>query len=203
MSFNSHPTERGDIVRELNPIGRVWLRLVARFHEYASELFSGKLNFSWITDSLAVGGSYRVKDIKRLAGMGVTAVIDAREEASDDAEALGKHGIALLRLPTRDRYALSMENLRKGAEWAQMHIADGGRVYVHCEHGVGRGPLMGAAVLIAGGYTAPQALRIIRAKRWQAAPNDRQLEQLLRFYDLMHGGGIADAPDAVRPRPTH
>jgi hypothetical protein len=178
-----HPTERGGILRLLTPFGRIWLRLVARIHEHASDLFSSSLNFSWITDNLAVGGSYRVRDIRKLSDMGVTAIVDAREEASDDEEALARSGIELLRLPTPDRYALSQDNLEYGASWALEKIGDGGRVFVHCEHGVGRGPLMGACVLVAGGMSATDALRLLRAKRWQSAPNDRQLEALLRFEE--------------------
>src|SRR4051794_3248099 len=109
MSEELHPTERKSILRLLNPAGRIWLRLVARIHEYASDLAPGTLNLSWITDLLAVGGSYRVADIRRLADLGVRAVIDAREEASDDEEALARYGIELLRLPTPDRYALSLD----------------------------------------------------------------------------------------------
>ena len=52
---------------------------------------------------------------------------------------------------------------------------------MHCEHGVGRGPLMACAVLVAQGHSAPEALRIVRAGRWQALPNDRQLAALLDF----------------------
>jgi hypothetical protein len=36
-------------------------------------------------------------------------------------------------------------------------------------------------VLIAQGYSAPEALRIVRTARWQALPNDRQLAALLLF----------------------
>ena len=114
MSGELDSSEHSDIFRHFNPAGRIWLRLVARFHEYASDLSRGQLNISWITESLAVGGSYRARDIRKLAEMGVGAVIDVREEASDDEGALARHGIVLLRLPVADRYALSMEQLRRG-----------------------------------------------------------------------------------------
>jgi hypothetical protein len=50
-------------------------------------------------------------------------------------------------------------------------------------HGVGRGPLLGAAVLVACGYPANEAMRLVRTRRWQAQPNARQLEGL-RSYEL-------------------
>jgi hypothetical protein len=40
---------------------------------------------------------------------------------------------------------------------------------------------MACAVLVAQGYGAPEALRIVRSARWQALPNDRQLAALLNF----------------------
>jgi hypothetical protein len=38
-------------------------------------------------------------------------------------------------------------------------------------------------VLVAQGYSAPEALHTVRAARWQALPNDRQLRALLAFED--------------------
>ena len=113
--------------------------------------------------------------------MGITAVIDLREEAKDDQAALAKLGIELLYLPATDRFAASQDQLRTGVEWAIERIERGGQVYAHCKHGVGRGPLMGLAILIAQGQTSSTALRLLRSKRWQAAPNDRQLAALLEF----------------------
>jgi hypothetical protein len=40
---------------------------------------------------------------------------------------------------------------------------------------------MGLAILVAQGQTASAALKLLRSKRWQAAPNDRQLAALLDF----------------------
>jgi hypothetical protein len=198
MELELHPTERRDIVRHFNPAGRIWLRLVARFHEYATDLIPSQLNFSWITDSLAIGGSFKARQIRRLAAMGVGAVVDVREESRDDEQALLGHDIRLLPLPVADRYALSQEQLRRGAEWALQQMAQGRKVFVHCEHGVGRGPLAGAAVLVASGMSAPQALRLIRSKRWQASPNDRQLEALLAFEETWRAG-LAPAESQSAP----
>ena len=86
-----------------------------------------------------------------------------------------------------DRYAASQDQLRAGVEWAVERINSGGQVYAHCKHGVGRGPLMGLAILVAQGHSSSAALRLMRSKRWQAAPNDRQLEALLQFEQAWTG----------------
>jgi protein tyrosine phosphatase (PTP) superfamily phosphohydrolase (DUF442 family) len=173
--------DRRGLVRLLNPFGRLWLRAVARVLEYASDLAPSHLNLSWITEELAVGGAPRKRDYRRLASAGITAVVDCREEETDDAEALQRVGIKLLRLPIKDRYAMSQDQLREGVGWVNAQIDAGGRVLVHCQHGVGRAPLLGGSVLISRGLTAPEAIKTLRTRRWQAAPNDRQIEALLEF----------------------
>ena len=151
--------------------------------EWASDLQPKQLNYSEVTRQLAVGGAFRRRQINHLVRRGVTAVVDCREEARDDPEALRHAGIEFLHMPTPDRYGFTYEQLHQGVDWVLDHVASGGRAFLHCEHGVGRGPLLACAVLVAQGHTAPEALRVVRAGRWQALPNDRQLMALLRFED--------------------
>jgi protein tyrosine phosphatase (PTP) superfamily phosphohydrolase (DUF442 family) len=178
--YGAAADERG-VVRWYTLLGKLWLRGVARVLEYSTKLHRRSLNLTRITDQLVVGGSVPVRAYPRLKAMGVTAVIDLREEAKDDEAALAKLGIELLHLPATDRYAASQVQLREGVEWALERIERGGQVYAHCKHGVGRGPLMGLAILVARGASSSSALRLVRSKRWQAAPNDRQLGALLDF----------------------
>ena len=190
--------DRKGLVRLLNPFGRLWLRAVARVLEYASDLVPTHLNLSWITDQLAVGGAPKKRDYRRLAAAGITGVIDCREETSDDEAALERVGIKLLRLPIKDRYAHSDDQLRHGVRWAVRQIEAGGRVLVHCQHGVGRAPLVGASILISQGLSAPEAIKTIRMRRWQAAPNDRQIEAILGFEERWKLGG-RDAEQPIPP----
>lgn len=173
--------ERG-LRKWLSPLGKLWLRGVARILEYSTRLQGHeRLNLSRITDQLVVGGAIPTSAYRRLKEMGVTAVIDLREEARDDERALKALGVELLHLPARDTYAASQEQLLRGVEWAVPRLERGGQVYAHCKHGVGRGPLMGLAILVAQGLNGGEALRLMRSQRWQAAPNDRQLEALVAF----------------------
>jgi protein tyrosine phosphatase (PTP) superfamily phosphohydrolase (DUF442 family) len=178
--YTAAADERG-LIRWYNLLGKLWLRGIARILEYSTRLHRRSLNLSRISDQLVVGGSVPTWAYGRLRAMGITAVIDLREEAKDDEAALAKLGLELLYLPATDRFAASQDQLRAGVEWAMERIERGGQVYAHCKHGVGRGPLMGLAILIAQGQTSSTALRLLRSKRWQAAPNDRQLAALLEF----------------------
>src|SRR5712691_7318165 len=46
-----------------------------------------RLNMTWVTEQLAVGGRVRPQDIKALARAGITHVIDTRAEHCDDTQA--------------------------------------------------------------------------------------------------------------------
>jgi hypothetical protein len=163
------------------PLRRLWLRVLARVFEWLTDLQPKQLNYSDVTTQLAVGGAFRTRQIKRLKRHGVTAVVDCRLEAQDDPRALAAAGMEFLHVPTPDRYGFTYAQMEHGVEWVLDRLERGGRVFLHCEHGVGRGPLMACAVLIGQGYSAPRALRTVRAARWQALPNDRQLAALLDF----------------------
>lgn len=181
---------------------RRWTRIAVRLfpEESASERLARKLhiplpdqlNMNWVTEHLAVGGRVHPEDIPALARAGVTHVIDTRSEHCDDVDAMAREHIQLLHLPTRDTHALTVEQLLNGAQWAAERMREGGRVLIHCEHGVGRSALLTCAVLVYGGMSAQEALKLVQKKRWQAAPNHRQVQRLREFENAV----------LARPAPT-
>lgn len=174
---------------------RRWTRIAAhlfpensRAEEIAQQLhipLPDKLNMSWVTDQLALGGRIRPADIRALARTGITHVVDTRSEYCDDAEALAKEHIELLHLPTADTKPLTTEQMMQGAKWVHQRMEQGGRVLIHCEHGVGRSALLTCAVLVYDGMPAQDALLLVQQKRWQAAPNHKQIERLREFEEIL------------------
>lgn len=172
-------------------IYRTWTRVaVALFPEdspgehFAQALhipLPDKLNLSWVNSHLAVGGRVRPEDVKVLSVVGVTHVVDTRSEYCDDEQALRTAGIELLYLPTPDTHPLTVDQLLQGAAWTQERIQNDGHVLIHCEHGVGRSVLLTCAVLVYGGMSAHEALALVQHKRWQAAPNHKQVARLEEF----------------------
>jgi protein-tyrosine phosphatase len=170
---------------------RTWTRIAVRLFPEDSRAeavvaqlgipLPDRLNMSWITPHLAVGGRVLPEDIHRLAMAGVTRVVDTRSEHQDDAEKMANEGIQLLYLPTPDTFPLTVAQLRKGAAWINQQIQGGERVLVHCEHGVGRSVLLAASSLVAMGMGVHQAIDLIQTRRWQAAPNHRQVVRLQEF----------------------
>ena len=95
------------------------------------ELRPRELNVSWVTDSMAVGGAFRARDVRRLRAQGVSAVLDLRGEDTDDPELLARHGIEFLRLPTPDAYPPSQEDFDRGVDWVLAQQRLGRKVFVH------------------------------------------------------------------------
>jgi protein-tyrosine phosphatase len=180
---------------------RTWTRIAVRLfpedsraEAIAAQLgipLPDRLNMSWITPHLAVGGRVLPEDIHRLAMAGVTRVVDTRSEHQDDAEEMAREGIQLLYLPTPDTFPLTVAQLRKGAAWINQQIQDGQRVLVHCEHGVGRSVLLAASSLVAMGMSVHQAIDLIQIRRWQAAPNHRQMLRLQEFESSIRADPLA------------
>lgn len=178
---------------------RWWTRLAAhlfpedsRRAAFAARLgipLPDRLNLSWITPNLAVGGRVLPADIHRLAARGVTRIVDTRAEHMDDKDALAAEHIDLLYLPAPDTKPLTLEQLHQGAAWINRQLDRGQRVLVHCEHGVGRSVLLAAAALVARGMNAHDAISLIQRRRWQAAPNHRQVQRLQQFEQAVHNGG--------------
>jgi protein-tyrosine phosphatase len=175
----------------LRVLYRSWTRIAAYlFHEDSKAErialalhipLPDKLNMSWISTHLAVGGRIRPEDIRAVVKVGITHVVDTRSEYCDDAQAMAKEHIELLHLPTADTRPFTIEQMMQGAQWVQERMEKEGRVLIHCEHGVGRSVLLTCAVLIYDGMHAQHALQLVQQKRWQAAPNHRQVRRLREF----------------------
>jgi len=174
---------------------RGWTRVAARLFPENSESehiahilhipLPDRLNMSWVTDNLAVGGRVHPEDIRALARSGITHVIDTRSEYADDTQTMAREHIDLLHLPTADTQPLTIEQMMEGARWAHEHMQRGQRVLIHCEHGVGRSVLLTCAALVYGGMHAHDALELVQEKRWQASPNHKQVTRLREFESLV------------------
>jgi protein-tyrosine phosphatase len=135
------------------------------------------LDLSWITDTLAIGGSFAPNQTEALARDHlVAAVVDVRGEECDDEALLAKHGIELLHLPTMDFEPISPRLLSRGIAFVTAHLAEGRRVLVHCAEGIGRSALLGLCVLVESGHAPLNALVLAKARRSQVSPSRSQYE---------------------------
>jgi hypothetical protein len=81
--------------------------------------------------------------------------------------------LRVLWLPTIDTpfTPMPIETLRRGVETALPVILDGRAVLCHCRAGVHRSVAMACCVLIGKGFTADEAMRMVKEKRAVADPD--------------------------------
>jgi dual specificity MAP kinase phosphatase len=129
------------------------------------------MDYSPITDDLFIGTTPSVGDYARLRELGVELVINMRWEHRPRPDPHDPP-LSFLWLRTFDSpfLPIPVQALQRGVQSALETIRRGGRVYAHCAGGRHRGVAMGAAVLIAQGYGAEEAMRLIKARRAYADP---------------------------------
>jgi protein-tyrosine phosphatase len=135
----------------------------------------------WITPELALGPAPSKRQVRLLAGAGINSVLDVRSEAADDEAELAAHGLRFLHLPIDDFRAPSQEQLSEATAWTLAELAAGRKVYVHCRSGIGRSPCVACAVLMAMGYTLPDAYAAVRRERPWATLSETQQAALAEF----------------------
>jgi protein-tyrosine phosphatase len=139
------------------------------------------LKRSAITAELYLGGQYNLKSMDRLKYLGVTGVVNMRTHSIHKTV---PEGIDILNLPTPDFHAPTMENLQKGVKFIKSEVDKGGKVYIHCRLGEGRGPTMALAYLISQGLTLDDAIALIKKVRIFISPSRVQIERLKEFETL-------------------
>lgn len=120
----------------------------------------------WLTDDLAVGGCFPMARAAELASThGIGAVVDLREEDRDDEDHLRKLGLAFFHLPAPDMEALGVDGLDRGVAFVRSCRQQGRSVLIHCQHGIGRSPLLALCVLVDAGRAPLDALEHAKARR--------------------------------------
>ena len=137
-----------------------------------------------ITADLFLGSQYNLLGLKKLKGLGITAIVNMRTHSIYEESQY--EGFKYLHLPTIDNTPPTMQDLIKGADFIDAEIKNGGKVYVHCRQGLGRGPTMAIAYLIKLGTTYEDAFNLIKKIRTFIDPRPEQivrLKELEKYYD--------------------
>jgi protein-tyrosine phosphatase len=150
-------------------------------------------DFHWLTSQLAVGGCYPIERAAELAAShGITAVVDLRSEDCDDDAALRAAGIRFLHLPTPDLEPAAAAMLDGGVEFVRAQIAQGGKVLIHCQHGIGRSALLALCVMVDQGWDPLAALSHAKGRRERISPSPSQYAGWARWLES-RGKPVPDA----------
>ncbi|NOH10327.1 MAG: dual specificity protein phosphatase family protein [Chloroflexi bacterium] len=146
---------------------------------------SSNLKLSQITDTLFIGRTPKAGDFATLRDLGVDLVINMRIWPRPKPDPHDPP-MPILWLRTFDSpiFPIPIEALEKGTKEALEVIKKGGNIYAHCQFGRHRGAAMGAAILIAQGHTADEAMALIKEKRPNADPYIWYIKsRILKFAD--------------------
>jgi dual specificity phosphatase 3 len=139
---------------------------------------------AFVTPQLLVGGDLDTNDVdlaasqlRELVEVGVTHVVDARIEWSDEQWVAERApGISYLHHGMDDAgQRVPTAWFDVAVTWALEAIEQGGTVLTHCHMGINRGPSLGFAVLLGQGWDMVEALDAIRSARpiaWVAYAED-------------------------------
>ena len=132
------------------------------------------LDFHWVHPAIAVGARVPPGDEAALKAAGVDAVVDLRDEETDDAAALAVAGVAFLHLPTPDMHPPRLEDLETGVAWVRGRLARGERVLIHCQHGIGRSATLALCALSDAGVAPLEAITACKDARACVSPSPEQ-----------------------------
>ena len=128
-----------------------------------------RLDYSWVTERFAVGGAiWNRANMRQLAKAGITHIVGL-QTAFDDIEIAEGMGIEVLWCPFSDDLEVKEPELfERVVDFAlAAYRQSESRIYIHCEEGKHRGPMMLLAVLAALGMTLTEAQALIQRARPQ------------------------------------
>src|ERR1700761_8052175 len=122
---------------------RSLLTMAGLFFQYNSDniyrvfFFMSRLRSCQITANLFLGSQYNLVGLRKMKALGITGIINMRmHSVYSEAQYEGFH---YLHLATPDNTPPPLEVLQQGADFADQEIKNGGKVYIHCRQGLGRG----------------------------------------------------------------
>ena len=142
-----------------------------------------RLDYSWVTERFAVGGAiWNRANMRQLAKAGITHVVDL-QTAFDDTQIAEGMGIEVLWCPfSDDRQLKEPELFKRVVDFAlTAYRQPKSRIYIHCEEGKHRSPMMLLAILGALGMKLTDAQALIQQTRPQADFSNAYRQSVVRF----------------------
>lgn len=140
------------------------------------------MRISWITEQIAVGKAPLQNEFLYLKNLGIDAIVDARSEYCDDENLIKKLGMKFLHLKIDDGYAPQKDDLDKLFKFALPLLEEGKKIFIHCQNGVGRAPLICVVLLVKMGWRIPEAVNLVEEKHPFTSFNLRQ--EKFVYYEL-------------------
>lgn len=155
------------------------------------------MDISKITDYLYVSSKLRAGQMEGLAGRNIHLVISMI--AGHPPPYFSSQARRILWLQTCDSILvpIPMKDLMEGVQAAIPVIQSGQSVLVYCAKGRHRSAAMAAAILIAMGHPAREAVELIRAQRKPADPQAWHIARRIQKFEKTWKAGDHQAPNPI------
>jgi protein tyrosine phosphatase (PTP) superfamily phosphohydrolase (DUF442 family) len=139
---------------------------------------------SQITDYLYIAARPKGTDAPEISRLGVRLIISMVAHRRPPAE-FNRPPLASLWLRTFDFFLLPIpvDALERGVRAALPVIESGHKVMTYCQGGRHRSVAMAAAILIAKGYPADEAMALIAKRRAKADPYAGHIQRQIRKFE--------------------
>jgi atypical dual specificity phosphatase len=145
-------------------------------------------NFSWLIEGEIAGmakPTSSVHDFEFLKENGFEAIVSLTEFPLNEA-LIEEFGFSVKHIPVRDFEAPTLEQIEDFIAFAEKARAEGKKLVVHCDAGVGRTGTVLACYLVSKGYNAAKAIEEVRIKRPGSVETIEQ-EELVMKYEEQRG----------------
>ena len=141
-----------------------------------------QLDYCWVTDRLALGGAIWTRaNMRQLSKAGITHVVDL--QTFDDTQITDGTGITVLWCPFNDDLQHKEPELfeRVVGFVLPAYRQPESRIYLHCEQGIHRSPMILLAILAVLGMKLTEAMELIHRARPQAEFPTPYRQSIVRF----------------------
>jgi hypothetical protein len=147
------------------------------------QTYQKNLDISQITDYLYISAWPRREYTDQFRTLKVRLILSM--DWWRPSKTLGRPPGRLLWLPTTDNpfLPMPMDTLQRGVEAALPVIEDGWGVLAHCRAGVHRSVAMACCVLIGLGYSADEAMQLVKEQRQVADPYIWYIKRRIRKFE--------------------
>ena len=159
---------------------------------FTYERLLGNVWFTRIEPHLWLGGAPTYeRDFDALLTLGITAVVDLRQERTHEPSFFAQHGIALRQYPVPETSAPGPAVLDDAVPWITARLAEGRTVLIHCAKGRGRSATVLAAYLMeTEGMTFDQVDHLLTSKRPLVKFQDRHRDVLEAWIARRRAGEV-------------
>lgn len=142
-------------------------------------------NFSWLIEGEIAGmakPASSVYDFEFLKENSFEAIVSLTEFPLNEA-LVEEFGFSVKHIPVRDFEAPTLEQVKDFIAFAEKTRAEGKKLVVHCDAGIGRTGTVLACYLVSKGYNAAKAIEEVRVKRPGSVETIEQEELVMKYED--------------------